>query len=121
MEPAPRPFVPARDLAQSVAFYEALGFEKLLDGDVAIFRIGSGQFILAPAPEDGGNLMMQLMVDDVSAWWARVAVLDLPARFGVPAPRAPARQPWGLVVAYLVDPAGVLWHVAERRPGVSHD
>jgi uncharacterized glyoxalase superfamily protein PhnB len=25
-------------------------------------------------------------------------------------------QPWGLRIAYVVDPSGVLWHVAER-PG----
>jgi uncharacterized glyoxalase superfamily protein PhnB len=30
-------------------------------------------------------------------------------------PAAPARQPWGLVVAYVVDPSGVLWHIAEQR------
>jgi uncharacterized glyoxalase superfamily protein PhnB len=33
----------------------------------------------------------------------------------VPAPKAPAMQPWGLRVAYVVDPSGVLWHVAERK------
>src|ERR1700730_13975767 len=33
-----RPFIPARDFTRSKSFYETLGFEKLLDGDVAIFR-----------------------------------------------------------------------------------
>ena len=115
-----RPFVPARDLALSVRFYEALGFEKVLDSEVAIFRVGASSFILSRFDE-AENFMMQLMVDDLDAWWARVDALDLPARFGVPAPRAPAMQPWGLRVAYVVDPAGVLWHMAERRPGVAHD
>jgi hypothetical protein len=32
-----RPFMPAKDFALSESFYETLGFEKLLDGDVAIF------------------------------------------------------------------------------------
>ncbi|MBV8113577.1 MAG: hypothetical protein JO300_02470 [Silvibacterium sp.] len=41
-----RPFLPARDFDLSKRFYEALGFEKLLDGDVAIFRMGSSGFIL---------------------------------------------------------------------------
>ncbi|MFN8094083.1 MAG: hypothetical protein U0599_18050 [Vicinamibacteria bacterium] len=31
--------------------------------------------------------MMQLMVDDVDAWWAHVTRLDLPRRFGVKAPQ----------------------------------
>jgi uncharacterized glyoxalase superfamily protein PhnB len=62
------------------------------------------------------NFMMQLMVDDVESWWNHISELDLPARFGIPEPKAPALQPWGLRVAFLVDPSGVLWHVAQRRP-----
>jgi uncharacterized glyoxalase superfamily protein PhnB len=67
------------------------------------------------------NFMMQLMVDDLDAWWAHIDALDLENKFGVPAPRAPAMQPWGLRIAYIVDPAGVLWHVAQRRPGTPQD
>ena len=33
-----RPFLPTRDFALSKRFYEALGFDKVLDGDVAIFN-----------------------------------------------------------------------------------
>jgi len=46
--------------------------------------------------------------------------VDLESEFGVPAPRAPAMQPWDLR-AYVVDPLGVLWHVAQRRPGAPQD
>jgi len=42
----PRPFLPAKDFDLSKSFYEKLGFEKLLDADVAIFRVGAGGFIL---------------------------------------------------------------------------
>jgi uncharacterized glyoxalase superfamily protein PhnB len=65
--------------------------------------------------------MMQLMVDDLDAWWTHIVALDLPGRFGVAPPRPPEMQPWGLRVAYLVDPAGLLWHVAQRRVGVVAD
>ncbi len=41
-----RPFVPAKDFEHSKRFYEALGFEKVLDSEVAIFNAGSGGFIL---------------------------------------------------------------------------
>ena len=58
--------------------------------------------------------MMQLMVDDLDSWWNHIESLDLPGRFGVPAPKAPALQPWGMRIAYVVDPSGVLWHVAQR-------
>jgi uncharacterized glyoxalase superfamily protein PhnB len=120
---APRPFLPARDFGVSKSFYEALGFEKLLDGDVAIFMVGTGGFILQDyhQADRAGTMMMQLMVDDLDAWWAHVETLDLPARFDVPAPRPPAMQPWGLRIAYVVDPAGVLWHIAERRPDTAAD
>jgi uncharacterized glyoxalase superfamily protein PhnB len=58
--------------------------------------------------------MMQLMVDDLDTWWAHISSLNLPDRFDVPEPRPPAMQPWGLRIAYVVDPSGVLWHVAQR-------
>lgn len=118
-----RPFLPTKDFELSKRFYESLGFAKVLDGEVAIFNAGSGGFILQQHFHQAWaeNCMMQLMVDDLDAWWAHIESLDLAGRFGVPAPRAPAVQPWGLRVAYVVDPAGVLWHVAQRRPGVPQD
>ncbi len=119
-----RPFMPAKDFAISKRFYEALGFEKVLDGEeVAIFNAGSGGFILQRyfQEEWASNFMMQLMVDDLDAWWAHIQSLELPETFDVPSPRAPAVQPWGLRIAYMVDPSGVLWHVAERREGAKHD
>jgi hypothetical protein len=118
-----RPFLPAKDFAVSKAFYEALGFPKLLDGDVVIFGVGAGAFILQNyyQAEWAGNFVMQLMVGDLDAWWAHIEALDLPARFGVPGPKPPALQPWGLRVAYVVDPSGVLWHIAQRREDAASD
>lgn len=118
-----RPFLPAKDFDLSKRFYEALGFKKVLDGEVAIFRIGSGGFILQNyfQKDWAENCMMQLMVEDLDEWWAHVLALDLPGRFGVPAPKAPALQPWGLRIAYVVDPSGVLWHVAQRRADIPQD
>jgi predicted enzyme related to lactoylglutathione lyase len=118
-----RPFLPTKDFDLSKRFYEALGFEKTLDDEVAIFRAGSGGFLLQRHyhPEWASNSMMQLMVDDLDAWWSHIAALDLPGNFGVPPPSPPKVQPWGLRIAFVVDPAGVLWHVAERRPNVTHD
>lgn len=118
-----RPFLPAKDFDLSKRFYEALGFEKILDGDVAIFRAGSGGFILQRhyQKEWAQNFMMQLMVDDLDAWWDHIKALDLAGRFGVPPPKAPAMQPWGLRIAYVIDPSGVLWHLAERRENAVQD
>jgi len=119
-----RPFLPSRDFELSKKFYEALGFQKLLDSsEVAIFQIGATSFVLQNyfQKDWAENFMMQLMVDDLDAWWTHLSALDLPNRFGVPAPKPPMVQPWGLRIAYLVDPSGVLWHVAQRRDGVAHD
>ena len=118
-----RPFLPAKDFELSKRFYETLGFEKLLDSTVAIFRIGRGEFLLQSFYQEewAENFMMQLMVDDLDAWWTHIQSLDLPGRFGVAPPKAPALQPWGLRIAYVTDPSGVLWHVAQRRPDISHD
>lgn len=112
-----RPFLPTRDFELSRRFYEALGFEKVFDGAVAIFKLGSGGFILQRyfVQEWAENCMMQLVVDDLDAWWARIESLDLVRSFGVPEPKPPTMQPWGLRVAYVVDPAGVLWHFAQRH------
>ena len=118
-----RPFLPVRDYELSKQFYEALGFETVRDGDVAIFNGGSGGFILQRYYQKdwAENTMLQLMVDDLDAWWKHIDALDLPAQFGVQSPKPPAVQPWGLRVGYVYDPCGVLWHVCQRREGQVHD
>lgn len=119
-----RPFLPAVDFANCKKFYEALGFSKELDADdVAIYRVGTTSFLLQNhfQQEWAENFMMQLLVDDLDVWWQHIVSLDLPGRFGVTQPTPPTMQPWGLRIAYLVDPSGVLWHVAQRRPAVTHD
>jgi len=118
-----RPFVPAKDFALSRQFYLDLGFTLLLDADVAIFGIGRTSFLLQNYynKDWAENFMMQLMVDDLDAWWSHISALDLPSRYPVKPPKAPAMQPWGLQIAYVIDPSGVLWHVAQRLSSVCHD
>jgi len=118
-----RSYLPTKDFEVSTRFYETLGFEKVLDGEVAIFNAGSGGFILQRyyQKEWAENSMMQLMVDDLDAWWAHLSALDLPGVFGVHPPKPPATQPWGVRVAYVFDPSGVLWHVSQRRMGAVQD
>jgi len=75
---------------QESARPESLGFNKLLEGDVAIFEIGSTSFILQRRFEKtwAENCMMQLMVDDLDAWWKHIESLELAVSFGVPQPKA---------------------------------
>jgi uncharacterized glyoxalase superfamily protein PhnB len=112
-----RAFLPTRDFEVSKAFYVALGFTLELGGDdVAIFATGESEFLLTRfyQKEYAENFMMQMLVDDLDAWWARISSLNLPEHFGVSAPREPAVQAWGLRIAFVIDPCGVLWHFAQR-------
>jgi catechol 2,3-dioxygenase-like lactoylglutathione lyase family enzyme len=112
-----RPFVPAKDFDVSKRFYRELGFEMHLLGDkLAEMRLGPFAFLLQDyyVEQWADNFMMHVLVDDLEAWWGRIASLDLAGRYGVQAPRPPKLESWGLTVAYVFDPAGVLWHFAEQ-------
>ncbi len=112
-----RPFVPAKDFETSLRFYADLGFTTYRLGDgMASMHLGPFAFLLQSYDREdfAAHFMMHLLVKDVGGWWTRIAALDLAGRYGVNPPAAPALQPWGLVVAYVWDPAGVLWHIAEE-------
>lgn len=109
---AVRAFVPARDYALSRRFYAAIGFsETWATPELALFELGGTSFLLqnfhVQACTD--NFMMQLVVDDVDAWWRRIS--PVAAAFGVRID-APQDQPWGLRDFPLFDPSGVLWRVS---------
>lgn len=114
-----RPFVPAKDLGESSRFYESLGFSVTSLGptisQVQLDR-GSGSFgfLLQDfyVAEFASNFMMQLLVDDLDSWWSHIESLSLDKRFHVPPPKPPRLEPWGLRISYVVDPSGVLWHIA---------
>lgn len=109
------PFVPSQDLGTSIAFYEALGFAKQhADHTIAIMDYQGATILIQPywVKDWAHNWMAQLRVDDLDAWWAR-AEAAVGERFKPGVIKPPAMQDWGLRVAFLSDPAGVLWHVAE--------
>jgi hypothetical protein len=110
-----RPFVPAKDFAVSKQFYADLGFRVEPLGDsIAAMHIGSHSFLLQDYYVEvwADNFVMHMFVDDLDAWWEHLTSLNLAARYGVKSPRAPKLESWGLTVAYMFDPAGVLWHIA---------
>ena len=113
-----RAFVPATDFEKSLAFYVDLGFAAERLGDsLAAMKLGAFGFLLQHFYAEGfaGNFMLQLKVNDLDGWWKRIEGLDLAGRYGVRKPTAPALQPWGLTISYVVDPSGVLWHIAQNR------
>jgi len=114
---AMRPFVPAKDFDASKRFYADLGFEITpLGNGVANVRLGRHAFLLQDfyAEQLASNYLMHLLVNNLDQWWKHISGLDLAAQYGVREPRAPKLEPWGLRVAYVFDPSGVLWHIAEE-------
>ncbi len=111
-----RPFVPAKDYALSQRFYRDLGFSIQPLGDsLAAMHLGRHSFLLQDYYVDAwaGNFVMHMLVDDLGLWWQQISELDLARRYQVAPPRAPRREESGLDVAYLFDPSGVLWHIAQ--------
>ena len=111
-----RPFLPAKEFETSLRFYQAIGFHASRLGDtLAELSLGTHAFLLQGryVKEWAENTVMHVLVDNVQAWWRRINSLDLANQFGVSPPSPPHVEPWGLTVAYLFDPTGVLWHFAE--------
>ena len=104
-----RPFVPAKDFQTSKRFYIDLGFEVAALGD-KLAHVGIGTFGFL---EWADNFVMHMMVTHLDQWWATISRLNLESRYEVRAPLPPKLEPWGLRVAYIFDPSGVLWHLAE--------
>jgi hypothetical protein len=110
-----RPFVPAKDFEISKQFYADLGFRVEPLGDsLAAMHLGLHSFLLQDyyVEEWAGNFVMHMLVDDLDAWWEHLTLLNITSRYGVESPRAPKLESWGLNVAYVFDPSGVLWHIA---------
>ena len=111
-----RSFIPAKDFDTSFRFYQDLGFTATrLDAGIGLLQLGPFSCFLQKyhAPGFAESYMMQLLVKDLDAWWARIQSLNLPDRYAVQPPSPPKLQPWGLRVSYVYDPDVVLWHITQ--------
>ena len=114
-----RPFLPAKDFELSQRFYKTIGFEAYKLGDtLAELSLGAHAFLLQGyyVKEWAENTVMHVLVKDVDAWWRHIDSLALARQFNVSPPAPPKVEPWGLTVAYVFDPSGVLWHFAQPTP-----
>ena len=114
-----RPFLPAKEFEKSLRFYKTMGFEAYPLGEtLAELRLGSHAFLLQGyyVKEWAENTVMHVLVKDLDAWWRHIDSLGLARQFGVSPPSPPKVEPWGLTVAYIFDPSGVLWHFAQATP-----
>ena len=111
-------FVPAKDFALSKRFFADLGFTQRSEGGgVACFSVDGCAFLLQDFYEQAlaDNLVMHVLVPDVSAWRAHVEAQDLAGRYGVRLTPV-VEQPWGITEFVLIDPSGVCWHIGQNTP-----
>jgi len=109
-------FVPAKDFARSMEFYEALGFTRAsVFEDIAYFHCGESSFLLQDffVREHARNFQMHLLVEDVDAWHEIAKAVA--ERFNVKIGE-PQDQPWAMRDFTLFDPSGVLWRIAQNIP-----
>ncbi|NML64266.1 glyoxalase [Hymenobacter sp. RP-2-7] len=110
-----RPFIGARDFAQSRAFYAELGFqETALTPTLSLFATEALGFYLQDAyvPDWIANTMVFLEVTDADQYYQQLRALDLPARYAGARLTPVQTFAWGKE-CYLYDPCGILWHVGE--------
>ena len=109
------PFVPALNFETSLAFYQDLGFKLVWqDGALARFQCDEHAFFLQDfyVKAFAENLMLQLHVSDVAAWWRVVEPLQ--QKYGIHA-QPPTDQAWAMRDIVVVDPSGVLWRITQTN------
>jgi catechol 2,3-dioxygenase-like lactoylglutathione lyase family enzyme len=112
------PFVPSgKDYDAGRRFFRDLGFEEVWENSgYAGFRNGAAEFILQRFDDQhfAENFMVRLNVDDLDRWWEAISRKGLDQLYPGVRLQPPTGFPWGREV-HLIDPAGVCWHVGQRK------
>ena len=120
-----KPFVPSNDYETSRSFYECMGFSVNWDrGEVCEIDTNFGyRFLLLPRNHNNyaHSLMLHFMVNSAREWFDHFVAIELVKKFEGTKVAAPELKPWGLIVAHVWDPAGVLLHFAEKPVGDSNE
>jgi uncharacterized glyoxalase superfamily protein PhnB len=112
-------FVPARDLAESIDFYKALGFDATMESDdLAYLCYGKTAFLLSQFynPEHANNFVMHMLVANADDWYQNVEASGVVTKFSVRL-SPPDDRPWGIRDFTLIDPTGVLWRIGHAIQG----
>lgn len=111
------PFIPSGANYQTARqFFVELGFEEQWEhGGLAKFQSAGTAFFLQNFHDDAfaSNLMMNLVVPGLDAWWQWIETKQLQSRFEGVRLKPPTEVPWGREVV-IIDLAGVCWHVSEQ-------
>jgi catechol 2,3-dioxygenase-like lactoylglutathione lyase family enzyme len=116
----PEPILPARNLDETRAFYQKLGFAPWFRGrgpwdyEIVSRRHLVVHFFAEPGLTPSENkTSCYWRVRDADRFYEEFAALELPSE-GIPRLTAPVDQPWGMREFTLVDPSG-------NRVRVGHD
>ncbi len=116
-----RPFVicTPSNYATSKNFYADLGFTKLWDDGKSACEFatgfGSQRFLVTLHfdIEPPQHAMLHCWVEDARRWFDYMETLGLSKRYTMVTITPPVATPWGWLITYVADPAGVKWHFAE--------
>ena len=111
-----RPFLPAKDFSVSKDFYEALGWVvKWSDANLALLENGGHRFYLQRyyLKEWAENAVLHISIDDARSTHEQIKELIASGRFAGARVSSPRQEPYGALVTYVWDPAGVLLHFAQ--------
>lgn len=111
-----RPFVPARDFSVSKEFYVALGWTiRWSDENLALLENANQRFYLQRyyVKDWAENSMLHITVEDTRCCFAQIKELVDSGRFPGVRVSEPKQEPYGALVTYVWDPAGVLLHLAQ--------
>ena len=99
------PFIPARDFAASVRFYEELFDVNWRTDALCQIQAGRSKFLIQDfyQADYANNSMYQLLVDDIDTTWQRLQASGVLTRHADVRAQPPKQEAWGRVV-YLWGP-----------------
>ena len=110
-----RPFIGARNFAESRSFYKDLGFEEIIiSTNMSLFKTGASAFYLQDAYVKDwiDNSMIFIEVADVRMFWKELDTLGLPEKYAGVRLTPIKTYDWGSE-CFIHDPSGILWHFGE--------
>ena len=114
-------FVPALDFAQSLEFYQALGWRlnwKADDDGLAELELAGQRFYLQDYynKDWANNFMMHILVEDADAWWKHASNVIAEGKYQYARLNEPKLEDYAALVTHVWDPSGVLLHFAQMHP-----
>jgi uncharacterized glyoxalase superfamily protein PhnB len=111
----PMAFVPSgKNYERSLRFFQDIGFEVAWKSpEMATLKKDGCKFFLQNYHNQDmqDNFMMNLDVEDLDAWWAKLQAANLEAKYPGVRVKPPTVFPWGKREINIVDPSGVCWHI----------